>query len=177
MAGFNRIAMDLPEPNLTWAAGVLSAIELISPESRRRIDCQVYAVESMDVLDEMEELAVWMSDNGRVNGPGKVLIRLKWQNGRRFTKNTFQAIFAHELGHACSSPDEEAACKAPSLAWAKETVADRYVYKWDLAGLIKRNRKNGLSPSYRPGRQISDSGNTYLLNDAFDWVLIARGST
>lgn len=166
--------MGLPEPYLAFATEVLSAIELVDPASRSRIDAQVKAVELFDLIDDMEELGLWMSDDTVANGPGTVYVRVKWRNGRRMKKATFQAIFAHELGHACSSPDEESACKAPSLDWAKETVADLYVYRWGLAGLITRSRKCGLSPSFRPGRRITDGGNTYRLSRNFDWLLEAE---
>ena len=131
---------------------------------------QVIGIESLDDTDGFDDcLGLWESSDRDVNGPGTVLVRSKWLNGRQISEKPFMAILAHELGHACGTMDEIRSRNMPDNSWAEETVADMYVYKWGFAGLIKGKKNAGMSGGLKPGRQEVINGTTYVLSSDFTW--------
>ena len=164
--------INLSDPYLSWSKEVLASIRNTHPLDFDRLQSQVIGVELLIGTDGLEArtLGLWMSKDLSANAPGNILVRTKCRLGRRLNQKEFKTVLAHELGHACGAVDEEQPRNAPNELWARETVADMYVYKWGFAGLIKGKRTTGMSEGLKPGRNQMIEEAHYRLSQDFVWM-------
>ena len=52
-------------------------------------------------------------------------------------KTFLEAILAHELGHACTKPNDTQRCNCPVEKWSRELCANRYAFEWGFAKQIR----------------------------------------
>jgi len=124
------------------------------PKDFRRLQRLVRAIQPYDDADEGDQ-GIWIEDSPIRKDPAT------WHYGFGDTPGVLKLVenlpiedlpglFAHELGHAATRPEDLERRGALDDEWQSELAADWYAYKWGFGRQIARQRKTRVWQHHGP---------------------------